>query len=94
MAYNAEKLMREQGDKIPEDLRSEVDGKVAQVRSALQGSDTQQIKRSMEELQESLQKVGAAVYSQADAGPAEPPGGEEPGGPTPEGTVEGEFREL
>jgi len=95
MAYNAEKLMREQGDKIPADLRSEVEGKVAQVRSALQGSDVHQIKRSMEELQESLQKVGAAVYGQGGAGPTEaPPGGEEPGGPAPDGTVEGDFREL
>jgi len=92
MAYNAEKLMREQGDKVPGDLRSEVEGKIAQVRSALQGSDTQQIKRSMEELQESLQKVGTAVYGQGGPGAA-PPGGEA-GGPPPEDTVEGDFREI
>ena len=94
MAYNAEKTMREQGDKIPPDLRSEVEGKIAQLRSALQGSDTQQIKRSLEELQASLQKVGTAVYSQAGAGPAGPSGEGQPGGPSPDGTVEGEFREL
>jgi len=94
MAYNAEKTMREQGDKIPPDLRSEVEGKIAQVRSALQGSDTQQIKRSLEELQASLQKVGTAVYSQAGAGQAGPSGEGQPGGPSPDGTVEGEFREL
>ena len=94
MAYNAEKTMREQGDKIPPDLRSEVEGKIAQLRSALQGSDTQQIKRSLEELQASLQKVGTAVYSQAGAGQAGPSGEGQPGGPSPDGTVEGEFREL
>ena len=94
MAYNAEKTMREQGDKIPADLRSEVEGKIAGVRSALQGSDTQQVRRALEELQASLQKVGAAVYGQAGAGAGRPPGDVPPGEPPPDGTVEGEFREV
>jgi molecular chaperone DnaK len=94
MAYNAEKTMREQGDKIPADLRSEVEGKIAGVRSALQGSDTQQVRRALDELQASLQKVGAAVYGQAGAGAGRPPGDVPPGEPPPDGTVEGEFREV
>ena len=94
MAYNAEKTMREQGDKIPADLRSEVEGKIAVVRSALKGSDTQQVRRALDELQASLQKVGAAVYGQAGAGAGRPPGDVPPGEPPPDGTVEGEFREV
>ena len=94
MAYNAEKTMREQGDKIPADLRSEVEGKIAGVRSALKGSDTQQVRRALDELQASLQKVGAAVYGQAGAGAGRPPGDVPPGEPPPDGTVEGEFREV
>jgi molecular chaperone DnaK len=94
MAYNAEKTMREQGDKIPADLRSEVEGKIAGVRSALNGSDTQQVRRALDELQASLQKVGAAVYGQAGAGAGRPPGDVPPGEPPPDGTVEGEFREV
>ena len=101
LVYNAEKTIREHGDKIAEELRSEIEGKVAQVRSALQGSDIQQVRRATEELQESLQKVGTAIYSQA--------GDQEPGAPTDEsdgsesadsepesseGTVEGEFKEV
>jgi molecular chaperone DnaK len=94
MAYNAEKTLREQGDKIPADLRSEVDGKIAQVRSALQGTDVHQLKRSLEELQASLQKVGSTVYSQSGAGQAGESGQGQPNGTSSDGTVEGEFREL
>ncbi len=94
MAYNAEKTMREQGDKIPADLRSEVEGKIAGVRSALNGSDNQQVRRALDELQASLQKVGAAVYGQAGAGAGRPPGDVPPEEPPPDGTVEGEFREV
>ncbi|MDP2719936.1 MAG: molecular chaperone DnaK [Dehalococcoidia bacterium] len=94
MAYNAEKTLRELGDKVAADLKSEVEGKVAQVRSALQGGDVEQIKRATQELTESLQKVGAAAYQEAGA---PPPGGEPPPETPPppaEGTVEGEFREI
>jgi len=101
LAYTAEKTLREQKDKIPSDLNQEVESKVAAVRSALQGTDTEAIRRATQELNESLQKVGAAIYQQQQ----QPPGGEAPpGGETPpgkeggeggdEGTVEGEFHEV
>ncbi|MCL0093095.1 molecular chaperone DnaK [Dehalococcoidia bacterium] len=89
LAYTAEKTLREQGDKVPADLRNEVEGKVAAVRSALSGGDVSYLKRTAQELSEALQKVGAAVYQQQ----APPPEGEAPAEP-PEGTVEGEFREV
>ncbi|MCL0063629.1 molecular chaperone DnaK [Dehalococcoidia bacterium] len=86
LAYTAEKTLREQGDKVPADLRSEVEGKVAAVRSALSGGDVSYLRRTAQELSEALQKVGAAAYQQQ----APPSGSTEP----PEGTVEGEFREV
>ncbi len=89
LAYNAERMLREQGDKIPADLKQEVEDKVAAVRSALSGSDVNQIQRSTQELSEALQRVGTAIYQQA--GPQPPP--EEPE-KKEEGTVEGEFREV
>ncbi|GAH88460.1 unnamed protein product, partial [marine sediment metagenome] len=64
LAYTAEKTLREQKDKIPSDLNQEVESKVAAVRSALQGTDTEAIRRAMQELNEAMQKVGAAVYQQ------------------------------
>jgi molecular chaperone DnaK len=92
MAYSAEKMLREQGDKVPEDLRQEVEGKIATVKAALQGQDTAAINSAAQELSEAMQKVGAAVYQQAET---PPPGGEEPGGDQGgEGAVEGDFREV
>jgi molecular chaperone DnaK len=69
------------------------------VKSALQGGDVQQLKRTTQELSDAMQKVGAAVYQQAGGGPGAgapppPPGGGEEPGKKDEGTVEGEFREV
>jgi len=98
LAYTAEKTMREQKDKIPSDLNQEIEGKVAAVRSALQGTDVDSIRRATQELSDTMQKVGSAVYGQQPPPEGEqppPPGGEPPpGGGGEEGTVEGEFREV
>jgi molecular chaperone DnaK len=102
MAYTAEKTLREQKDKIPEDLNKELEEKVKEVRSALQGSDVEAIKQVMQALSETMQKVGTAVYGQQgppsgeapSGGEAPPPGGETSQGKEDEGTVEGEFREV
>jgi molecular chaperone DnaK len=96
LAYQAEKTLRDLGDKVPADVRSEVEGKVAAVRSALQGQDVQRIRSTAQELSESLQRIGSSMYQQ-QSGPTQPPpeGGAEPGQQGPEeGTVEGEFREV
>jgi molecular chaperone DnaK len=101
MAYTAEKTLRENKDKVPAELNSEVEAKVAAVKSALQGSDTEAIKRATQELNETMQKIGQAIYHQQPP----PPGGQQPPPPPPppggqggqggdEGTVEGEFREV
>ncbi|HVC32214.1 MAG TPA: Hsp70 family protein, partial [Chloroflexota bacterium] len=101
LAYTAEKTMRDYGEKVPVDLKSEVDSKVAAVRSALQSGDVNTIRSATDDLNAALQKVGQAVYGQAGSaagagagpGPEAGPGAE--GGPGgPEGTVEGEFREV
>jgi molecular chaperone DnaK len=100
LAYTAEKTLREQKEKIPSDLNQEVESKVQAVRSALQGTDTDAIRQATQELSETMQKIGAAVYGQQPPPPGgEAPGGEAPGEETPpgkeeEGTVEGEFHEV
>ena len=97
LAYTAEKTLRDQKDKIPSDLNQKVEGKIQAVRSALQGSDIGAIRQAMQELNETMQKIGSAIYQQQPP----PPGGEAPGEESPpgkeggdEGTVEGEFREV
>jgi len=100
LAYTAEKTLREQKDKIPSDLNQEVEGRIAAVRSALQGSDIEAIRQTTEELNSAMQKIGAAIYQQQPPPPppdaeSTPPGGEAPPGKgEDEGTVEGEFREV
>ena len=89
MAYTAEKTLRDNKDKISDELNTEVEEKVAAVRSTLQGTDLEAVKRASQELSDSMQKVGAAAYQQQSP-PDEPPSGDG----DDEGTVEGEFREV
>ncbi len=92
LAYTAEKTLRDQKDKIPSDLNQEVESKVAAVRSALQGTDIDAIRRATQELSDTMQKIGSTVYQQQPPPPSgEPPQGKEGG---EEGTVDGEFREV
>ena len=97
MAYQADNLLREHGDKVPEDLKSEVESKTAAVRSALQAEDMATLRSAVDDLQASLQKLGQHVYGQ-QAGPDAGPGAPDADAPPPEDgggdTVEGEFREV
>jgi molecular chaperone DnaK len=97
LAYQAEKTVRENADKIDAELKSEVEGKIAAVRSALQSGGADSIRSATESLSETMQKIGQAVYSaQGAAGEPGANGAGEPGaeGAAEEGTVEGEFREV
>jgi molecular chaperone DnaK len=90
--YVAEKTLREQGEKVPANVRSDVESKVSVLRTALQGKDVDGIRRRTEELGMAVQQIGASMYEQA--GPTPPPPGEEEKPPEGGETVEGEFREV
>ncbi len=102
LAYTAEKTLRDYGDKVPSDLKSDVESKIAAVRSALQSGNAGSIRSATDDLNQALQRVGQTVYGQAGSaagGGAGPGAGGEAGGGAggeggPEGTVEGEFREV
>jgi len=64
LAYTAEKTLRDHGDKIPEELKQEIEGKITAVRSALQGKDMDAVRNATQELSQAMQKVGGAVYGQ------------------------------
>ena len=78
--YSAEKTIREYGDKIPADLKTEVEGKIAAVRSALQGTDINYTKNTLQALNDSMQKIGAAVYQHTTPPPGGGAGGSGVGG--------------
>jgi molecular chaperone DnaK len=94
-SYAAEKALREFGDKVPAEVRSDIEAKVAEVRSAAQGDDIEKIKSATDALGQAIQKIGASVYEQGPAagGPqAEPAGGPSTGEAGPD-VVEGEVKE-
>jgi molecular chaperone DnaK len=105
LAYQAERTLRDLGDKVPPEDRAETERRVEAVRAALKGSDPAAIKSSSEALVEQLQKVSTAAYQAAGAaGPATgAPAGKDgdqsgsAGGPPDQGNeevVEGEYKEA
>src|SRR5258706_5662663 len=64
MAYGAEKALREFGDKVPTEIKSEIDTKIAEVKKVAEGEDVAAIKTATEALGQSIQKIGASVYEQ------------------------------
>jgi len=96
-AYQAEKTLRDNADKIDASLKTEVEAKIAEVRAAIQAEDTARMQTSLDELSRAMQRIGEAVYgAQSAAGPDGAGGGDfDPSqGPADSGTVEGEFREV
>ncbi len=62
--YTAEKALRDLGDKVPGDLRSQVEDEVAKVRAVMDGDDLEAIKNATEALNQVIQQIGAAAYQQ------------------------------
>jgi molecular chaperone DnaK len=71
-AYAADKALKEFGDKVPAEVKSEVETKTADLRSKAQGEDIEAIKAATEALGQAIQKIGASVYQE----PNSPAGGE------------------
>ncbi len=100
-AYNAEKTLRELGDKINADQKTEVEGKIADVRAALGTDDVERIKTAREALQQAFYKISEQIYSSmgatgGDDATGGPEGGSTSGGTTSgdDNTVEGEYKEV
>ena len=104
--YSAEKLLKEFGEKIPADLKADVEGKTAKLRQDFIGNNMDDIRKSTDALQQVIQKVGASMYQQpgpsasptagsSSANTAEtgPLGGDTPGD-NPGDVVDGEFKNL
>ena len=96
-AYQVEKFIKDNGDKIPADKKTELQSHVSTVRSLLDSDNPDAIRKATEELKTAFSAVGASMYQQGDAAAA---GGQqaEPGAggeqKPPEGdVVDGEFRE-
>ena len=68
MIHQAEKVIKENADRIPEELKTEVNTKLEALKAAAKGSDTKALQQQMDEFNESLQKIGQHIYQGAGAG--------------------------
>jgi molecular chaperone DnaK len=86
LVYQNERLLRENREKLPPDVTADVENAIAQTREALDRGDTSAIKDTAERLATSSQRIGTALYGQAQPGGNPTSGGT---GPTPPGADTG-----
>ncbi len=65
--YMAEKAMKDAGDKVSDDIKKPVEEKLAALKTALEGTDTEAIKKATDELLAESQKIGQELYKQQEA---------------------------
>ena len=99
--YTAEKMIRENGEKIADDQKKKVEELSAKLKETATGDDAEAIRKQTEELGQLIQQIGASLYQQDGTGDAagspegEAPEGESPsGGPDGEDVVDGEFKNV
>jgi molecular chaperone DnaK len=93
IAYQAEKALRELGDKVPANDRQQIESKIQALRETMTSEDLKEIKRQTEELQQASYALSQQLYAQQAQPQSEGPVGD-PGGTDDEDVVEGEFREA
>ena len=100
MVYGGDSLIKENEGKIPDEIKSEVQEKLASLRQALSEENISNIRTGMDELSSSMQKVGSHIYQNASE---EPPDdsvedlsedAESTDSTDTDETVEGEFRQV
>jgi molecular chaperone DnaK len=99
MIHQAEKVIKDNADKIPADVKSEVTAKLEALKTAAKGSDTAALRKEMDEFNEALQKIGQHIYQQAGAATG---GGQAGGGESADGqekkkeedVVDADYREV
>ena len=103
MVYQAEKLLNDNAENIPQEMRAEVQMKIDALKAASASGNVPEMQTAINDLNAALQRLGEVIYGQNAQGPgAYGPGASGPGaadggptGPTDDaGTVEGEFREV
>ncbi|TMD48718.1 MAG: molecular chaperone DnaK [Chloroflexi bacterium] len=99
LVYQAEKQLQENGDKIDPAVRSEVESKIEPVKQAIKDNDVERMRSTSQELATAMQKIGEAVYRQAQgagAGAQSATGTEGPqSGKSGDGdVVDADFKEV
>jgi len=101
LAYATEKSLKDLGDKVPAEVKSEIEEKLKAVRDALAGTDVAAVKRATDALMQASHRMAEEAYKAAGAagaagGPtpgAEQSGGDQGGGAKKDDVVDAEFEE-
>lgn len=99
MVFQTEKTLKEMGDKVPEDIRKQVQEKVDALKAVKDTDKYDEIKKAIEELNQTVSKIGEAMYKTQQQAEQAPPqgateGGQAGGEAKEEGPVEGEYEEV
>ena len=70
LVYSAEKALKDGGEKVPADVRTDVEQKISDLKGVIQTASAEDLKPKIDALSESLQKIGAAMYSSSAPGGA------------------------
>jgi molecular chaperone DnaK len=100
LVYTTEKTLRDLGDKVPADLRQELEGKINAVKQAASANDITRIRAASDDLQQASYRLSEILYQQTAGaaagapGPGQPgPGGEQPPqGGDDEGVIDAEYK--
>jgi molecular chaperone DnaK len=93
LAHDAEKSLKEYGDKVAQSDRSAIESAIASLRTALQGEDVEAIKARTNDLMQAQMKLGEAMYKAQQASGA-PGDGAAAGGEPKDDVIDAEFREV
>ena len=78
LAYSIDKLIKDNDDKLPDDVKTEVQADVDALKTALQSEDEAAVKTAFDKLNESQTKLGEAIYAAGSSEDASPESSEEP----------------
>jgi molecular chaperone DnaK len=92
MVYQAEKVLKENEERIPAEIKTEVESRMEALKAATKGGDVAALRKAMDEFNESLQKVGQHIYQGAGAtAGGQPEGGEQK---PQDDVVDADYREV
>lgn len=93
LVYSTEKSLKEFGSKVNEAEKKDIEAKVAELKEALKGKDTEKIKKGMEELTQASHKLAEEIYKAASQKAQAEQGGKQAGPETGEGADQGQGPE-
>jgi molecular chaperone DnaK len=91
LAYSIDKLIKENEDKLPDDVKTEVQGDVDALKTALQSEDEAAVKTAFDKLNASQTKLGEAIYAASSAETSAPDSEEKPAESSDEDIVDAEI---